>query len=84
MNSSERKCLIVDSKRLYTRKDIIEIASKMFTDIVELLSATIESEELQAPINAGIRSELESILNDFDLQYRYINKRRLSIENNIQ
>ena len=78
MNSSNRQFIIVDSKRFYSRKDIIMIADKMFADIVTLISATIESEELQTPINAGIRSELESILNDFDLQYRYINKRRMS------
>ena len=80
-NNSDRQCLIVDSKKFYTRKDIIVIADKLFTDITSLIAATIESEELQAPINAGIRSELESILNDFDLQYRYINKRRLAVNN---
>lgn len=78
MKDCEKNYLLVDSKKLYSRKEIIGLADKMLADICDLLSATIEWEELKAPINAGIRSELESILNDFDLQFRYINRRRMT------
>ena len=79
MQKCDKKYVIIDSKKLYTRKEIIVLADRMLADICDIISATIEWEVLQTPINAGIRSELESILNDFDLQYRYINKRRLMI-----
>lgn len=78
MKQCEKDYLLVDSKKLYSRKDICELADKMLADICDIISATIEWEGLAAPINAGIRSELETMLNEFDLQYRYINKRRLT------
>ena len=77
MQKCEKDYVVIDSKRLYTRKDIIAMADKMFADICDILVATLEWEPMKAGINAGIKAELETILNDFDLQYRYINKRRL-------
>ena len=47
----------------------------MLNDICNLLSDCIE--EINEPINAGIRSELETQLYNYTLQARYINARRL-------
>ena len=66
--------IIVDSSKLYSRRDIIEFADVMFSDICKLLSECIEG--MNNPIDAGIRSELETMLYNYTLQYRYINKRR--------
>ena len=44
---------------------------------VELIGNCLESEEMKATINAGIKSTLESMLDEFDIQYRYINKRKM-------
>ena len=49
----------------------------MLGDIVTAIGNCLESEEMKATINAGIKSTLESMLDEFDIQYRYINKRRM-------
>ena len=74
INADPGKFVIVDSEKLYTRKEIIEISAIMFNDICNLLSIAIE--ELENPLDAGIRSELETLLYNYTLQHRYINKRR--------
>ena len=81
LKSCDKDYLLVDSKRLYARADIIRNSDIMLGNICELLASCIESFEGQS-INAGIKSTLESILEDFDLQYRYINKRRLGLGEN--
>ena len=78
IKNSSNDYFIADSTKRYNRKEIITIADVMLKDIVTLLCTVLESEEMKATINAGIKSELEGMLNDFDLQYRYLNKRRLS------
>lgn len=69
--------IFVESQKLYDRKDIIELSDKMLSDIVNNITTCLESEEMQSSINAGIKSTLESMLEEFDIQYRYINKRRM-------
>jgi len=74
ISNQQEKYIIVDNTKLYTRAEIIEVSQIMFNDICNLLSASIE--ELNNPLDAGIRSELETLLYNYTLQYRYINKRR--------
>lgn len=74
VSQQEEKYIIVENDKLYTRAEIIEISQIMFNDICNLLSASIE--ELNNPLDAGIRSELETLLYNYTLQFRYINKRR--------
>jgi DNA-binding ferritin-like protein len=74
INADPGKFVIVDNNKLYTRAEIIEISGIMFKDICNILSVAIE--ELENPLDAGIRSELETLLYNYTLQYRYINKRR--------
>lgn len=68
---------LVDSKILYTRKQIIEYADCMLGDVIVAIKACLEDSCMENTINAGIKSDLEAMLNDFDIQYRYINKRRM-------
>lgn len=70
-------CLFIESQKLYSRKDIIELSDKMLGDIVSIIVNCLDNEEINNTINSGIKSELETMLEAFDLQYRYINKRRL-------
>lgn len=77
IKDSNNQYMIIDSTQLYTRKDIIEKADIMLGDIVNLIGEVLESEEISATINTGIRSDLEAMHSEFDLQYRYINKRRM-------
>ena len=75
MNNGEHKYVVVKSTEKYDRPAIVGLSNMMLMDICQLLSDCIE--EVQEPINAGIKSELESILFDYTLQARYINARRL-------
>lgn len=68
----------VQSDRLYTRPEIIQIAQQLLTEILAVIAECLSSADMAAVENAGIKSELESIQEAFDLQGRYINKRRLS------
>jgi len=77
IKNSSNDYFIAESAKMYNRKEIITIADVMLKDIVTLICTVLDSEEMKATINAGIKSELEGMLNDFDLQYRYLNKRRL-------
>lgn len=72
--------LVVESQHLYGRTEIVQMSDIMLKDITRLLAETITSEEMQTPINAGMRSELETILNEYDIQARFINSRKLMPE----
>lgn len=75
VEGTDKKYLIVDSSKKYDRQSIIELSSIMLNDICSLLSECIE--EIAKPIDAGIRSELETMLYNYTLQARYINARRI-------
>ena len=75
ITKSETKYFIVDSKAHYSKLDICKFTDIMLNDICNILSAAIE--DMKDPINAGIKSELESLLYNYTLQARYLNKRRL-------
>lgn len=75
ISSAENKYIMVESDRKYTRKDICEYTDLMFKDICKLLSEVIA--QVQNPMDAGIKSELETMLYRYTLQSRYINARRL-------
>jgi DNA-binding ferritin-like protein len=76
---SEKNYLLVDSKDLYDRTAIVKNADIMLTDICNLLAECIQDEVMQSPINAGMRSDLEAILNDYDIEARFLNKRRIGV-----
>lgn len=77
LNSQERRYLIVNSSELYSREQIVQLSDTMLNDICTLISECLEDSVMQETINAGIKSDLESMLSKYDLQARYINKRRL-------
>lgn len=75
VKGSEKDYLMIESAKKYDRRSIIGFSNAMLNDICSLLSDSIE--ELNNPIDAGIRSELETILYSYTLQARYINLRRM-------
>ena len=77
LNSQERRYLIVNSSELYSREQIVQLSDTMLNDICTLISECLEDSVMQETINAGIKSDLESMLSKYDLQARYINKRKL-------
>lgn len=76
IEESKKYHVIIDSSKLYTRKDVIHYADIMLNDICELLTEVLEEDIIDEDANAGIKSKLEDILYDYTLQARYINKRR--------
>jgi len=74
ITKSENKYLVIDSKVHYTRAQIIDFSAVMLSCICTILADAIE--EMTNPIDAGIKSELETMLYNYSLQTRYINKRR--------
>ena len=75
VTKSEVKYFVVDSKTHYSKLEICKFADIMLADICVILSAAIE--EITDPINAGVKSELETMLYNYFKELRYLNKRRL-------
>lgn len=77
IKNAEKNYMMVDSNKLYNRTDIVKMSDVMLNDIVTLMVEAWNSEEMKNPINVGIKSTLEALINDYDIQARYINKRKL-------
>lgn len=75
--AKENNWTSVQSDTLYSRAQIIEISQTLLSEILDAITDCLASEDLQLVENSGIRSDLEAIQEEFDLQVRYINKRRL-------
>jgi len=76
IQTSENKYVIIDPAKLYNRNEIIEFADIMFKDIIMLLTQIIELLDRNEGPSAGIKSELETVLFNYNKQCIYINKRR--------
>ena len=77
IDSSEREYLVVDSSSYYAKEDVIDNSEDMFKIILNLIENALDMDEIaNDKSNVGIKSTLESMHEKFDLQYRYINKRR--------
>ena len=69
--------VVIDSNKLYNRSEISDKIGHMFEDITNIIAEILDDDELEDSKQVAIKSELESIMYDFDFQRRYINKRRL-------
>lgn len=50
---------------------------RILHDIIKSIICVYKRDDIQNnPVNVGIKSSLESLIEKYDLQYRYINKRR--------
>ena len=75
ISKSESKFLIVDSSKKYTKAEIVDLSETMLKDICELVAAIIT--QIQNPLDAGIKSEFESMLFKYSKEARYLNARRM-------
>ena len=75
IQSCEKKYLIVDSKTKYSKEEIVKSADIMLRDICQLLSEIIP--QITNPLDAGIKSEFETMLFNYSKEARYLNARRL-------
>lgn len=52
-------------------------ADKILGDIIKSIICVYKRDDIQnEPINVGIKSGLEGLIDKYDLQYRYLNERR--------
>jgi DNA-binding ferritin-like protein len=78
ISKSSENFHVVDSKKLYTREEIVSLIDTMLESILSFIAKSLNDEEIKDNItNVGIKSDLEAMYSEFDLQYRYINKRRM-------
>lgn len=77
IDECEKEYMVVDTSQFYNRKAIVDAANVMLNDVCILLADVLQEECFEDHINDGIKSEFETILYDFSLQARYINKRKL-------
>lgn len=77
LNDSNRHYNITASTRLYDKEEIISAADDILGGIVALIEECLASKDIaENPHNVGIKASLEGLHDEFDIQWRYINKRR--------
>ena len=77
ITNSSNDYMIVASNTLYSKKDVISMSQTLLTNICTAIVAVLDSDYMQETINAGMKSTLETLLDYYDLQARYINSRKL-------
>ena len=75
LNSSNCNFLIIDSKKKYTKAEIVKESQVMLSDICNCLANIASS--VEEPIFAGIKSDLEDMLYKYSKEMMYLNKRRI-------
>lgn len=66
--------VLLDTDRDYSMSDFIEATDAMLSDILELIEKVLENQQVQSTI--GVKSYFENLHNEYDKEFRYLNKRR--------
>lgn len=78
IEESDKNIFVVHSNDLYDLEDVIKCSDIMLRDVIELIKDAYEEPEIQDEFhNVGIKATLEGMVDEFDIQYRYLNKRRM-------
>ena len=78
IEESDKNIFVVHSDDLYDLEDVIKCSDIMLRDVIELIKDAYEEPEIQDEFsNVGIKASLEGMVDEFDIQYRYLNKRRM-------
>lgn len=75
-NDTDIDFKIIDGKAFYDYEEFSKLSNSMLNDILVSISNVLGTEEIAEFNNVGIKAELEGLYNKYDLQYRYLNKRR--------
>ena len=79
LKESNKDLTMVPTDRLYTRKEVVKVSQSILGDIVNAIIAVLKSDQIaNTDENIGIKSWYESLLESYDLEYRYLNARRLA------
>lgn len=77
MNSGDSKCKIVKSDKDYSGDDITKLTNLFLKDILDQISRCLNSSEIKdMRENIGIKSYYEALYNEYDKEYRFLNRRR--------
>lgn len=69
--------IILDTSKDYNRDEVIDTTEAIFKEILTSISSVIFTDEMQnTKSNVGIKSALESMFNEYDKEYRFLNNRR--------
>lgn len=69
---------LVSSQKDYSRDEVIKYVDNILKDIVNALLEVLSSDEVtNKKENIGVKAYYEGLLNEYDKEYRYLNKRRM-------
>ena len=68
---------VVNSNYLYEKEEVYKHIQKMLIVIMRNIEETLELDVIQDMKNTGIRSDLEAMHNEYDIERRFKNARRL-------
>ena len=68
---------VVNSNYLYEKEEVYKYIQKMLIVIMKNIEETLELDVIQDIKNTGIRSDLEAMHNEYDIERRFKNARRL-------
>lgn len=77
LKTSNNNYLIIPSDTLYDYNAFIKMCDTMLKDILHSIESALENPVIKEPSNVGIKATLESMHNEYDLQCRYLNARRM-------
>lgn len=77
LHSANNDFVIVPSETKYNLADFCKFTATMFKDIISIIGQVLATEEIKSPSNVGIKASLEGMYDEYDLQLRYLNARRM-------
>ena len=79
LNEDGEKVKFISSKKDYRKTEIISYTDMILKKILNQIIKCLDSDEIKnVKENVGIKSYYEALYNDYDKEYRFLNKRRLS------
>lgn len=68
---------VVSSNYLYQKEDVYKYIQKMLIEIIGNIEEALQVDMIQDVKNTGIRSDLEAMHNEYDIERRFKNARRM-------
>lgn len=75
-SASDKEFKIIEPDGLITMEQFVDETELLLTDVLYVIESLLEDELIQSVKSAGIRSQLETMHDYYDLQVRYLNKHR--------
>jgi len=76
LEESDIEVITIDNEKNYDIEDIIKLSQKMLEDLFKVLIEVHEIPEMKEVKNIGVLSFYENLIDKYDKECRYLNKRR--------